>query len=120
MQLDLAERMFNSHSFSLYGGHQDEVNCLVFTRDLEILLTASIDGYIRLWNTVFEHLTLKINEKAGKCRVGLTSNMPSTVLSMQAVSAPWQSRTTIDTLPRLPVTPMFVYTKHAPAVCCID
>lgn len=120
VHLDLAERMFNSHSFSLYGGHQDEVNCLVFSRDLEILLTGSIDGHIRLWNTVFEHLTLKINEKTGKCHAGLTSTMVSPVFSIQVVSAPWQSRITIDTLPRLPTIPMFVCTKHAPAVCCID
>ena len=57
--------MFAHRNFSLYGGHDDEINCLVFSRDLEILLTASIDGFIRLWNTVFDHLTFKIQEKAG-------------------------------------------------------
>ncbi len=63
--MELRERMFARRSFSLYGGHEDEINCLVFSRDLEILLTASIDGFIRLWNTVFEHLTFKIHENAG-------------------------------------------------------
>lgn len=58
--------MFACRSLSLYGGHEDEINTLVFSRDLEILLTASIDGSIRLWNTVYEHLTFKIKEKTGK------------------------------------------------------
>ena len=63
---ELLESMFKSRSQTFYGGHEDEINCLVFSKDLEILLTASIDGYIRLWNTVYEHLTFKIAEKAGK------------------------------------------------------
>lgn len=57
--------MFAHRSLSFYGGHDDEINCLVFSRDFEILLTASIHGLIRLWNTVFEHLTFKIREKSG-------------------------------------------------------
>jgi WD40 repeat protein len=57
--------MFAHRSYSLYGGHDDEINCLIFSRDLEILLTASINGFIRLWNTVYERLTFKIQEKAG-------------------------------------------------------
>lgn len=57
--------MFAHRSLALYGGHTDEINCLVFSRDLEILLTASINGFIRLWNTVFDHLTFKIQEDAG-------------------------------------------------------
>jgi WD40 repeat protein len=57
--------MFDHRSLSLYGGHDDEINCLVFSHDLEILLTASINGSIRLWNTVFDHLTFKVEEKAG-------------------------------------------------------
>ena len=65
IRVELRKRMFARRSLSLYGGHEDEVNCLVFSKDLEILLTASISGVIRLWNTVFEHLTLKIHEKAG-------------------------------------------------------
>jgi len=60
--------MFAYRSLSLYGGHDDEINCLIFSRDLEILLTASINGFIRLWNTVYEHLTFKIQEKAGLFR----------------------------------------------------
>jgi WD40 repeat protein len=63
--VELRERMFAHRSLSLYGGHDDEINCLVFSRDFEILLTASINGFIRLWNTVFEHLTFKIQEKSG-------------------------------------------------------
>ncbi len=59
------EKMFAHRSLSLYGGHNDEINCLVFSHDLEILLTASINGFIRLWNTVFDHLTFKIQEKKG-------------------------------------------------------
>ena len=118
--VDLAEGMFASRSFSLYGGHQDEVNCLVFSRDLEILLSASIDGYIRLWNTVFEHLTLKIYEKAGKCHAGITSKTIPSALSIQVASVPWQYRITIDTSLRQPTIPMFVCTKHAPVVCCIN
>lgn len=57
--------MFPCRNLSLYGGHDDEINTLVFSRDFEILLTASINGFIRLWNTVYEHLTIKIKEKAG-------------------------------------------------------
>jgi WD40 repeat protein len=57
--------MFAHRGYSLYGGHDDEINCLIFSRDLEILLTASINGFIRLWNTVYERLTFKIQEKAG-------------------------------------------------------
>ena len=57
--------MFAHRSLSLYGGHDDEINCLVFSHDLEILLTASIQGFIRLWNTVIERLTFKIQEKTG-------------------------------------------------------
>ncbi len=63
--MELRERMFACRSLSLYGGHDDEINCLVFSRDFEILLTASINGFIRLWNTVYEHLTFKIQEKSG-------------------------------------------------------
>ncbi|CAF3939032.1 unnamed protein product [Rotaria sp. Silwood2] len=40
--------MFAHRSLSLYGGHDDEINCLVFSSDFEILLTASINGFIRL------------------------------------------------------------------------
>ena len=57
--------MFAHRSLSLYGGHDDEINCLVFSHDFEILLTASINGFIRLWNTVADHLTFKIQENAG-------------------------------------------------------
>lgn len=57
--------MFAHRSLSLYGGHDDEINCLVFSKDFEILVTASINGYIRLWNTVFDHLTFKFQEKSG-------------------------------------------------------
>jgi WD40 repeat protein len=63
--VELRERMYPTRSLSFYGGHDDEINCLVFSRDFEILLTASINGFIRLWNTVFEHLTFKIQEKSG-------------------------------------------------------
>jgi WD40 repeat protein len=63
--VELRERMFAHRSLSLYGGHDDEINCLVFSHDLEILLTASIQGFIRLWNTVIERLTFKIQEKTG-------------------------------------------------------
>lgn len=58
--------MFRSRSLAFFGGHEDEVNTLVFSRDLEILLTASIDGCIRIWNMVYEHLTLKLDENAGE------------------------------------------------------
>ena len=61
-------KMFAQRNFSLYGGHEDEINCLVFSLDLEILLSASINGVIRLWNTVYDHLTLKIDENAGEMR----------------------------------------------------
>ncbi|CAF5196463.1 unnamed protein product, partial [Rotaria magnacalcarata] len=57
--------MFAHRNISLYGGHDDEINCLVFSKDFEILLTASINGFIRLWNTVFDHLTFKLKEKSG-------------------------------------------------------
>ncbi len=57
--------MFARRSLALYGGHDDEINCLIFSHDLEILLTASVNGFIRLWNTVFDHLTFKIQEDAG-------------------------------------------------------
>ncbi|CAF3433421.1 unnamed protein product [Rotaria sp. Silwood1] len=40
--------MFANRSLSLYGGHDDEINCLVFSNDFEILLTASINGFIRI------------------------------------------------------------------------
>ncbi|CAF0837935.1 unnamed protein product [Rotaria sordida] len=66
--------MFAHRSLSLYGGHDDEINCLVFSNDFEILLTASINGFIRLWNTVFHHLTFKIQEKAGLIRALAISN----------------------------------------------
>lgn len=65
MHIKLRERMFAHRNLLLFGGHEDEINCLVFSNDFEILLTASITGIIRLWNTVFEHLTLKLNENAG-------------------------------------------------------
>lgn len=65
--MESKERLFSHRCLALYGGHEDEVNCLVFSNDLEILLTASIDGFIRLWNTVFDHLTCKIHENAGMC-----------------------------------------------------
>ncbi|UJR26955.1 hypothetical protein I4U23_008262 [Adineta vaga] len=41
-------KFFSRRSLALYGGHDDEINCLIFSNDLEILLTASINGYIRL------------------------------------------------------------------------
>jgi WD40 repeat protein len=62
---ELRETMFARRSLALYGGHDDEINCLIFSHDLEILLTASVNGFIRLWNTVFDHLTFKIQEDAG-------------------------------------------------------
>jgi WD40 repeat protein len=67
--VELRERMFAHRNLSLYGGHDDEINCLVFSHDLEILLTASINGFIRLWNTVVECLTFKIQEEAGMLEI---------------------------------------------------
>jgi WD40 repeat protein len=58
--------MFSHRNFSFYGGHEDEINSLVFSHDLQILLTGSIDGCIRLWNTVCHRLTLKIQEQRGR------------------------------------------------------
>lgn len=58
--------MFSRRSLALYGTHEDEVNCLVFSCDFEILLTGSIQGCIRIWNTVHHRLTLKIQERAGR------------------------------------------------------
>ncbi|CAF1273168.1 unnamed protein product [Rotaria magnacalcarata] len=66
--------MFAHRNISLYGGHDDEINCLVFSKDFEILLTASINGFIRLWNTVFDHLTFKLKEKSGFIRALAISN----------------------------------------------
>jgi WD40 repeat protein len=63
--MNITKSIFSHRAFSLYGGHDDEINCLVFSRDFEILLTASINGFIRLWNTVCNHLTFKIQEKTG-------------------------------------------------------
>ena len=60
--------MFSHRDFSLYGGHKDEINCLVFSFDLEILITGSITGCIRIWNTIDDHLTLKIQEQTGRIR----------------------------------------------------
>ena len=77
-QVELDERsMFHSRSLTFFGGHQDEINTLVFSRDLEILLTASIDGCIRIWNTVYEHLTLKFDENAGGIERNKRLNMMS-------------------------------------------
>ena len=61
--------MFSDRYFSFYGGHRDEIHSLVFSHDLDILLTGSIHGCIRLWNTVFDHLTVKIQEHKGKQRI---------------------------------------------------
>ncbi len=61
-----SDYMFSHRNLSLYGGHEDEINCLVFSSDFEILLTGSINGYIRIWNTVYDHLTFKIQEKTGR------------------------------------------------------
>jgi WD40 repeat protein len=58
--------MFSRRNVSLYGGHKDEINCLVFSYDFEILLTGSINGCIRIWNTVYDHLTFKIQERTGR------------------------------------------------------
>ena len=58
--------MFSRCNLSLYGGHKDEINCLVFSCDFEILLTGSINGCIRIWNTVYDHLTFKIQEQTGR------------------------------------------------------
>jgi len=55
-----------SRNLSIYGGHTDEITCLAFSTDLEILLTGSIEGSIRIWNTVYEHLTCKIQEQTGR------------------------------------------------------
>ncbi|CAF1255166.1 unnamed protein product [Adineta steineri] len=66
--------MFSHRSLALYGGHEDEINCLIFSCDLEILLTGSINGFIRLWNTVFDQLTFKIHENAGVVRALAISN----------------------------------------------
>ncbi|CAF0735576.1 unnamed protein product [Adineta ricciae] len=72
--MESKRKFLSSRSLALYGGHDDEINCLVFSNDLEILLTASINGYIRLWNTVFDHLTFKIHENAGLIRALAISN----------------------------------------------
>jgi WD40 repeat protein len=61
--------MFSYCNLSLYGGHKDEINCLVFSRDFEILLTGSVDGCIRIWNTVCNHLTFKIQEQTGRRKI---------------------------------------------------
>ena len=58
--------MLSDRYLSFYGGHRDEIHCLVFSRDLDVLLTGSIHGCIRLWNTVLDHLTVKIQEHKGK------------------------------------------------------
>jgi WD40 repeat protein len=58
--------MFSHRNLSLYGGHEDEINSLVFSSDFEILLTGSITGCIRIWNTIDDHLTLKIQEQKGR------------------------------------------------------
>jgi WD40 repeat protein len=58
--------MFSHCNLSLYGGHKDEINCLVFSVDFEILLTGSINGCIRIWNTVNDHLTFKIQEETDR------------------------------------------------------
>jgi WD40 repeat protein len=50
--------MFSQRNLSLYGGHNDEINCLVFSSDFEILLTGSIRGCLRIWNTVYDYLNL--------------------------------------------------------------
>ncbi len=63
---DYLLNMFSHRNLSLYGGHDDEINCLVFSSDFEILLTGSISGFIRIWNTVDDHLTLKVQEQTGK------------------------------------------------------
>ncbi|CAF0946119.1 unnamed protein product [Adineta ricciae] len=68
------KNMFSHRSLALYGGHEDEVNCLVFSCDFEILLTGSIGGYIRIWNTVHHRLTLKIQQRAGRIRAITISN----------------------------------------------
>jgi len=65
LRSDYIYRMFSSRSLSLYGGDKDEINCLTFSCDFEILLTGSINGCIRIWNTVYNHLTFKIQERKG-------------------------------------------------------
>ncbi|UJR22180.1 hypothetical protein I4U23_025244 [Adineta vaga] len=66
--------MFSSRRLALYGGHEDEVNCLIFSCDFEILLTGSIQGCIRIWNTVHDRLTFKIEERKGRIRAITISN----------------------------------------------
>lgn len=66
--------MLSRRSRVFYGGHGDEIHCLVLSVDLEILLTGSVQGSIRLWNAVLEHLTLRVEENRGRIRALAISN----------------------------------------------
>lgn len=99
-----------------YGGHSDEINCLVLSEDLEILLTASIDGCIRLWNTVYEHLTCKIDENQGSIILIFVTTKYRYDIIVKDLFGHWRFRKTIDILHRLQTIIKFVSIKQEHAL----
>ncbi|PIK35615.1 putative WD repeat-containing protein 38 [Apostichopus japonicus] len=58
-----------------YHKHKDEVNCLDFSPDLEIMVTGADDGRVRVFNRVKGHLVTRLfGHKEAIKRVAISSN----------------------------------------------
>lgn len=95
------------------SGHDDEVNCVAFSRDLEMMVTGSDDGIVRVFNAATNRLITSLSGHKGPVRAVAVSP------NSQFIASASQDKT-IRLWKTRDASCLFVLSGHSKSVECLS